>query len=551
MAKSWSFVNVQLEWYKIKKYKNRSANSEPRGSRSETMTRASDAAFHPSFCNRRTIVGDAMALLVITAMLISLAMPAPSAAAPTLTTLYSFCSKAGCADSDSPDSLIQATDGNLYGTSFFGGPGGCCGLGLFFKMSLGGKFSALYDFCSGDCSEGLFGTGVMQAPDGNFYAQTSQGGARGSNGGIAKISPGVSETTFVSMTAKFRKPSGLLFNAADGLFYGIAEAGGTKFDGAMFTVTSTGAVKLRYSFCSAANCTDGSGPSTLTQADDGNFYGTTFEGGSDLSNCGGLGCGTIFKLTPGGELTTFYNFCPTSVCPGVSFPGPIIQGTDGDFYGLTSSGGPDNPNCYQGCGTVFKVTPSGTFSRLYSFCSQSNCADGISPGSLILGSDGNLYGTTGSGGVINSKCEPGGCGTIFRISPSGAFATIYSFCSKAKCADGDGPGVLMQDTNGDFYGTTDLGGANNHGTFFRLSVGLGGFVQTQVAFAKVGASVVILGTDLAGATSVTINGTRALFAVKSASEITATIAPGTTTGFIKVVTPGGTLTSNAKLGVSP
>jgi uncharacterized repeat protein (TIGR03803 family) len=159
----------------------------------------------------------------------------------------------------------------------------------------------------------------------------------------------------------------------------------------------------------------------------------------------------------------------------------------------------------------------------------------------------NLYGTTSNGGSELS-------GMIFKITTSGTLTTLYSFCSQSGCADGDSPdAALVQETSGKFYGTTYAGGnfacAGGCGTVYGLSVGLGPFVEAQPTSGKVGAAVKILGTNLTGATSVTFNGSEATFTVISKSEITTTVPTGATTGQIKVVTPGGTLTSNLSFRV--
>jgi uncharacterized repeat protein (TIGR03803 family) len=138
-----------------------------------------------------------------------------------------------------------------------------------------------------------------------------------------------------------------------------------------------------------------------------------------------------------------------------------------------------------------------------------------------------------------------GCGTVFRITPSGKLTTLYSFCSQSNCTDGAHPYAgLVQDTNGNLYGTTQAGGASGEGTVFSLSVGLGPFVETQTTSGKVGAAVKILGTNLTGATSVTFSGTAAIFKVVSGSLITTTVPVGATTGEVKVKTPRGSLKSN-------
>jgi uncharacterized repeat protein (TIGR03803 family) len=161
----------------------------------------------------------------------------------------------------------------------------------------------------------------------------------------------------------------------------------------------------------------------------------------------------------------------------------------------------------------------------------------------------NLYGTTYFGGANTTECSGQGCGTVFEITPSGTLTTVYSFCSQTACADGTGPVGLIQDTNGDLYGPTSAGGASGFGTVFSLSVGLGPFVETQLTSGKVGAAVTILGTNLKGATSVKFNGTAAKFTVVSSSEITTKVPAGATTGLVTVKTPSGTLTSNVKFRV--
>jgi uncharacterized repeat protein (TIGR03803 family) len=255
--------------------------------------------------------------------------------------------------------------------------------------------------------------------------------------------------------------------------------------------------------------------------------------------------GTVFKITPSGKLTTLYSFCSQSGC--MDGDGPVaglIQATNGDLYGTTVHGG-----AYivpYGGGTVFKITPSGTLTTLYSFCSQSGCIDSANPaGPLVQATDGDLYGTT-----VYDNCASNGCaGTVFKIAPSGALTTLYSFCSQSGCTDGSTPAGLIQATNGDLYGTTELYGANGDGTVFSVNVGLGPFVEVEPTSGEVGAAVKILGTNLTGATSVSFNGTGAVLEVVSSSEMTTTVPTGATTGTVQVVTPNGTLSSNVPFRV--
>src|ERR1019366_9366686 len=240
--------------------------------------------------------------------------------------------------------------------------------------------------------------------------------------------------------------------------------------------------------------TDGYLPAAgLVQATNGDFYSTTTSGGTN-------GIGTVFKITPSGTLTTLYSFCNVDCTDGYFPAAGLVQATNGDFYGITTYGGA-NDNCEYGgvtvgCGTVFKITPSGTLTTLYSFCAQSGCTDGESPANgLVHATNGNFYGTTAGGGT--SPFLPG-AGTVFKITPGGTLTTLYNFCSQSGgvCTDGIDPlAALVQATNGDFYGTTYYDGAAGDGTVFRLSVGLCPFVKTRPHFGKVGAAVKILGTD--------------------------------------------------------
>jgi len=190
---------------------------------------------------------------------------------------------------------------------------------------------------------------------------------------------------------------------------------------------------------------------TLVQGNDGNFYGTTQNGGNTACD---LGCGTIFKITPNGKLTTF-KFNGTN---GSQPYAGLVQTANGDFYGVTTSGGADN------LGTVFKFTPNGGLTTLYSF----NANTGYSPvGGLVLASDGNFYGTASSGGPAAGQCDPG-CGTIFKITQAGTYTTIHNFNG---IPDGGGPlATMVQAPDGKLYGTAStLGNAGSYGTVFTIT----------------------------------------------------------------------------------
>jgi uncharacterized repeat protein (TIGR03803 family) len=252
-------------------------------------------------------------------------------------------------------------------------------------------------------------------------------------------------------------------------------------------------------------------------------------------------------MNPNGKLIMVQTFTETQG----SFPNGVIEGTDGNFYGTTRVNGSN------GNGTVFQFTSGGQLNVLYSFCAPSNCTDGAIPWSgLVQASDGNFYGTTSDGGTGKNCPGLGGlpCGTVFKITAAGEFTSLYSFCSQSGCKDGGVPlASLIQGTDGALYGTTSEG-ANTSchdgcGTVFKVSVGLGPFVETSPVFGKVGYTIQILGNNLTGTTSVTFNGLSATFTVLSDTYIQAKVPTGATTGPIEVTTPTGTLRSDVAFQV--
>ena len=171
-------------------------------------------------------------------------------------------------------------------------------------------------------------------------------------------------------------------------------------------------------------------------------------------------CATTAIALPAQTLTTLYSFCSQGGCTDGDYPrAGLVQTTNGDLYGTTAAGGANRLG-----GTVFKITPGGTLTTLYSFCSQTNCTDGSNSfAGLVQAANGDLYGTTGDGGA-------NGYGAVFKITPSGTLTTLYSFCSQTNCTDGAGPEAgLVQAANGDLYGTTYSGGNNYNGTVFKIT----------------------------------------------------------------------------------
>jgi uncharacterized repeat protein (TIGR03803 family) len=430
--------------------------------------------------------------------------------------------------------LVQGTDGNLYGTATLGG---AYGEGTIFKISRAGTITTLHSFCAQvDCPDGREPRGpLIQASDGNFYGTANFGGVDNNYGTVFRIAPTGTFTTIHSFCSQTGCPDGSyvysgLVQGTDGYLYGTTNEGGdlTCFApygcGTIFRISTTGQITTLHRFHTG----EGNFPfAGLVQGVNGNFYRTTGFGGDQ-------GLGTVFTITPRGALTTLYSFCSVGSCFDGALPyAPLIQATDGDLFGTTEEGG-SNGNW----GTVFKISPAGAFTSLHAF----DINDGNDPNDgLVQGSDGKFYGTTQAGGDSN-------IGTVFEISSTGALVTLHSFCTI--CGDGGYPSPLVQDTDGKFYGTTQTDTTSNNGTVFSIGVGLGPFVETRPNSGKVGTKVIILGTNLSGATSVSFNGTAATFTVVSSSEITTTVPGGAKTGLVQTTLPNRLLSTKVPFRVT-
>jgi uncharacterized repeat protein (TIGR03803 family) len=292
------------------------------------------------------------------------------------------------------------------------------GCGIVFKMSPSGVLTTLHAFQhTNDGSEPM--AGMVQDGSGNFYGSTAD--RSGSCGTIFKIDASGDFSTLVTLDCSSgANPTGTLLPGQDGNLYGTTSGAPSQNNGTVFSVTPSGALTMLQAFSGS----DGAVPfAGLVAGPDGNFYGTTAGGG--LSDCpGGLftiaqgACGTIFRITPSGALTTLHFF---SGADG-SYPyGALLLGTDGYFYGTTASGG-TGTNCQGGCGTVFRMALSGALTTLYSFSG----ADGSYPYSaLIERLPGQFFGTTLYGGAsdcvynFTSPTVVGGRGTLFMIDAAG------------------------------------------------------------------------------------------------------------------------------------
>jgi len=465
-------------------------------------------------------------------MVASLTLPlvlAGSSSAQTFTTLSWF---PGFDQFGVFSPLVQGVDGDYYGTALDDSGG----YGNVYKITPAGLVTILHSFCSlPNCADGSEpeGSPLVLGTDGNLYGVTYFGGA--------------------SCT-----------------LYGSAGCG------TVFEMTPSGTLTVLHTFSGP----DGSAPTGLIQDSGGNFYGTTSEGGAES----GDGCGTIFKITPHGALTTLHSFGFTDGC----YPVGLIQATNGKLYGATLGGGPSNiPLCENygfeySCGTVFNITTGGTFTLVdtlsnatgaYPLVPMVQASNGNFYGTaflfqygngdiyrlnsngtlkavywwkgaddfggttgLVQASDGNLYGT---GGGYSSSC-----GSVFKLNLTDEYTPVYQGCGGGELFENN---TLMQGTNGMFYGSYTDGSAS---AIYSLDAGLSPFVAFVQPSTKVNQTAEILGQGLTGATIVTFNGVAATkFTVVSDTFMTAVVPSGATTGPVVVTTPGGALTSNVSFRI--
>ena len=348
--------------------------------------------------------------------------------------------------------LVLGVDGDFYGTVWAGGPSGFDD-GLIYKISPSGEFTVVHEFNGTD--GGGLSDGLTLGSDGNFYGDT-YGGPNEYPATIFQMTPSGAVTTLYTFDPNVDGvPVGGVVLDANGSIYGVADRydihNNDLIGGEVYKLTPAGSFSVLYTF-SGGVYGHGS-PGQLLLGGDNNIYGTTFDGGSDEG-------GSVFELTQLGELTTLYSFT-NGLDGGAPYSGLTI-GNDNNFYGLTSAHGAN------GEGTIYKLTLTGAFTTLYSFAVP---PDGYSqngfPGySMILGTDGNFYGVTLALGNDDN-------GTVFQITPSGAFTTLYSVSTifDPNFVYGANPfGSLIEGSDGALYGPMGGGGAHNSGALFKLTV---------------------------------------------------------------------------------
>ena len=444
--------------------------------------------------------------VAVTLFVLFLAGVVVPAQAQTPTVLYSFLN--GKSDGAFPaGNIVQGRDGFMYGVAA-GSLRGANGTGAVYKISPAGVEKVFFNFPSTfvGCNSGLtLGT------DGNYYGTCADNTSLNQSS-LYRLTPAAVFTDLHDFAsgAAYLPP----IQASDGNFYGVVTTG-------VYKMTPAGVFTMIHTFVSP----DVQPISNLTQASDGNLYGT-------LALCSNGNRGCVYKVSTAGVFTEVYLFTdPTgsSPCSGV------IQGTDGKLYGATDGGGVNNS------GDLYSVTTAGVEVDLHDFNSTTD--GGCNPGSgavvnLLQVNDGTFYGVNYGGANANN-------GSIYKLTAAHVFS---AFLFPSNNVDGGQPySTLIQNTNGKIYGTTSGGGANSTGTFFSVSTGDPAFVRLQETSGKVGSKIGILGQGFSASSVVKFNGVTATTVTRTgATFLLATVPTGSTDGFVTVTTGATTLTSSKK-----
>jgi uncharacterized repeat protein (TIGR03803 family) len=343
--------------------------------------------------------------------------------------------------------LYKDSDGFFYGTTE---TDGSSGYGTVYQITTSGSVTTLYAFTGGTDGANPYAP-LVAGTSADLYGTTETSGSGGA-GTVFQITTSGTLTTLYSFTGgnDGGHPYGALVQGTGGLLYGTTETDGSSSYGTVFQITETGSLSTLYAFTDG---TDGGNPyAGVIVGNDGDLYGTTTTGGAG-------GHGTVFKLSTSGSLNTLYAF--TDGTDGGNPVAGVDQASDEKLYGTTETGG-------SGYGTIYQLTTTGTFATLYAFTDGTDGANPYAP--LVQGTDDLLYGAASTGGTNSA-------GTLFRITTSGSFASLYSLNG---ANDGGNPrGGLVLGSNGDFYGTAVSDGTDGHGTVFQLAPPTGAFSGTM------------------------------------------------------------------------
>ncbi len=379
-------------------------------------------------------------LLGLTPLLRGQSAGAPNASNYKL--LYSF----RCApDGDYPaGGLVQDPSGNLYGTTNIGGE---FGYGTVFKLSTSGIETVLHSFAGppDDAAYPYSGAPVLDSA-GNVYGTTWAGGEY-SEGAVYRVTPKGAEKVLYSFTggSDGAAPYGGMAVDSAGDLFGTASQGGAFGQGVVFELTPNGTETVLHSF---SNSPDGADPSgDLVRDSSGNLFGTTQDGGA-------YSAGTVFEVTSSGEESPLHSFVGYPVDGAYPFGGGLLRDPSGNLYGVAVGGGTNS------AGVVFEVNSADKESVLFDFnggTTGQNPFDGLAEDSA-----GNLYGTTGGGGLGGTGCPGHGCGLLFELSPSGQETVLHNF----SIDDGYPVAGVVRAPTGDLYGTLEIGGTSGCGAVF-------------------------------------------------------------------------------------
>lgn len=409
------------------------------------------------------------------AVLLAAAVAAQPAQAQTYTVLHAFTA---APDGAAPNPIIRDAQGNLYGTTKYGGLATCgegtCG--TVFKIDSAGHENVLYSFEGGDTGSNPV-AGLVRDAAGNLYGTTQGNGTIGGASVIFKVDPkGLQTVLYVAHSYDGSSLDSPLTLDAHGNLYGMSPYGGNSNCGdggggcgTLFKITPAGKFTLLHAFTE----TDGRQPEGGLVIDaKGNLYGTTNFGGDLNCKSAGYGyfvpgCGTIFKLDRNRKFTVLHTFTGKTGEGGGSFPSGVIIDSAGNLYGIAQNGGDVTGDYIYGLGTIFKVDTSGKFSVLFTF-TPNQTRNPVYASHLVRDSKGNLYGAEQS----NDCAKGGGC--LFRIDPKGNYTDLYDFEGYGEGQDGNQPMGVVFGSDGDFYGSMFIGGkdepdcTNGCGTVFHL-----------------------------------------------------------------------------------